>query len=193
MDDVTLITLILGAWGATLSTLLGLVSVFYYFRRFGVRLDIGHNNIEGQMVMSLQGFNSGKRPVHIKGYNIVVDNGIQGRDLYTPVPSTLFVKPNTPCTLKDGDAIAVFLDLRHYANYTKKQGYQGIIKIRGCFDSMNKRFYSKQMKFDLNKEYSEKDMKVLCAFKSKKLFTPDVSLNQTASDLLLTQPIQPNG
>ncbi len=145
MDEVTLITLVLGMWGTALSTILGIIK--YIETRQTVDVKISYGLIEEmygmKKILTIEGVNRGSRPVKISSFALLLPDK---KKLWSRVP--IHIDKKLPTILTDGDSVNIHLDVHSISQEIINQGYSGTIVIRGYLSSPSRKkgFVSKKMK-----------------------------------------------
>lgn len=143
------ITIGLSAYGVLLTTILLIYGIYQNIRTVKVRqslslIRISRANIPTALTTIC--VNKGKRPVQINGFGFTLPNKMVFSVVHPIIPI------NFPKRLADGEGFDIHINIRDMAADLQNEGYSDIIKIRGFVrDASSKRYFSKKMKFDINR------------------------------------------
>ena len=145
-QTVQLITVIVAAYGALLSTYVFIVQRLDKRKHVKVSLSMGFlvfaPNLSDTQLL-LQAANAGHRTVTLTGWCVRPPGNEQ---ILMPMSNS---NPTFPCELADGKSATCWLEAKEVAMLLYNKGYRGTVRLRGEVRDATENFRSKPMKFSI--------------------------------------------
>jgi hypothetical protein len=138
--------LLLGLWGAVLSTILALLRLLEYYGQQRPRITVSAT--QGFLVapeapqfdvILLEAVNTGRRPVTITEAYLVLKNGTK----FAPASASALSEKTIPCLLKEGEIIRTYFDAQRVRDEERETGSQ-VVRLQ--FRDAHGRHYTKRFR-----------------------------------------------